>query len=92
MSRQDSTANGIVASAISVHKTLDKFAKKSWKWQKEYSHTSTSQLQISILASTGRVQVTRKRHKNSGVICSGHVFTVYCDVCDTTCCCVLFKC
>ena len=27
-SRQDSTAIGIVASAVSVHKTLDKFAKK----------------------------------------------------------------
>ena len=33
---------------------------ESWKWQLEYGHTSTSQLQTSILASTGRVQVTKK--------------------------------
>ena len=39
---------------------------KSWKWQLEYSHTSTSQLWISTLASTGRVQVTKKCHENSG--------------------------
>ena len=75
-SRQDSTAIGIVASTVSVHKTLDTFAeekkeekkkkKKSWKWQLEYGHTSTSQLRISVLASTGRVQVTKKCHENSG--------------------------
>ena len=40
--------------------------KKSWKWQLEYGHTSTSQLRISVLASTGRVQVTKKCHENSG--------------------------
>ena len=40
--------------------------KKSWKWQLEYGHTSTSQLRISTLASTGRVQVTKKCHENSG--------------------------
>ena len=39
---------------------------KSWKWQLEYGHSSTSQLRISILASTGRVQVTKKCHENSG--------------------------
>ena len=39
---------------------------KSWKWQLEYGHSSMSQLWISILASTGRVQVTKKCHENSG--------------------------
>ena len=39
---------------------------KSWKWQLEYGHSSTSQLRISVLASTGRVQVTKKCHENSG--------------------------
>ena len=40
--------------------------KKSWKWQLEYGYSSTSQLWISTLASTGRVQVTKKCHENSG--------------------------
>ena len=60
-SRQDSTVIGILASTVSVHQNLDKFArekKKKKKCQLEYGHTSTSQLRISILASTGRVQVS----------------------------------
>ena len=66
-SRQDSTAIGIVASTVSVHKTSDTFAKKEEKkLEMEYGHTSTSQLRISVLASTGRVQVTKKCHENSG--------------------------
>ena len=36
------------------------------KWQLEYGHSSTSQLRISVLESTGRVQVTKKCHENSG--------------------------
>ena len=47
-------------------KKREKRKKKSWKWQLEYGHTSTSQLRISILASTGRVEVTKKCHANSG--------------------------
>ena len=51
---------------VSVHKSPNISAeKKSWKWQLEYGHSSTSQLWILILASTGRVQVT-KCHENSG--------------------------
>ena len=61
---------------------------KSWKWQLEYGHSSTSQLRISILASTGSVQVT----KNMRIVVVMLVFIVYCDVCDTTCCCVLLLC
>ena len=73
-SRQDSTTIGIVASTVSVHKTPDKFAKKSWKWQLEYDHISTSQLRISVLASTWRVQVTKKCHENSGgYACGGYI-------------------
>ena len=70
-SRQDSTAIGIVVSTVLVHKTLDTFAeekkgeKKKRKWQLDYGHTSTSQLRISTLASTGRVQVTKKCLENS---------------------------
>ena len=78
-SRQDSTAIGIVASTVSVHKTLDTFAeekkgeKKKRKWQLDYGHTGTSQLRISTLASTARVQVTKKCLENScGYAC------VYC--------------
>ena len=45
----------------------EKKKKKSWKWQLEYGHTShMSQLRISVLASTGRVQVAKKCHENSG--------------------------
>ena len=73
------TVIGIVASTVSVQKTPDKFAKKKKKkrerekkeeeksreWQPAYGHTSTSQLRISVLASTGGVQVTKKCHKST---------------------------
>ena len=39
---------------------------KSWKWQLEYGHSSTSQLRISILALTGRVQVTKCHESSDG--------------------------
>ena len=52
-SRQDATVICTVAFTVSVQKTPDKFAKKSLKWKLEYGNTSTSQLRISVLASTG---------------------------------------
>ena len=75
---------------VSVHKTPDKICGKSWKWQLEYGHSSTSQLRISILA--GRLGEFKRRRSVMRIVVVMLVFIVYCDVCDTTCCCVLLKC
>ena len=53
---------------------------KSWKWQLEYGHSSTSQLRISILASTGRVQVKKKCHENSGGYALCLLYIVMCAI------------
>ena len=53
---------------------------KSQKWQLEYGHSSTSQLWISILASTGRVQVTKKCHENSGGYALCLLYIVMCAI------------
>ena len=53
---------------------------KSWKWQLEYGHPSTSQLRISILASTGRVQVTKKCHEKSGGYALCLLYIVMCAI------------
>ena len=88
-SRQDSTAIGIVASIVSVHKTPDKFAKKvgNGNW-----NTVTP-----IRVSCGyqfwhRLGEFKRRRSVMRIVVAMLVFIVYCDVCDTTCCCVLFKC
>ena len=49
-------------------------------WQLEYGHSSTSQLRISILASTGRVQVTKKCHENSGGYALYLLYIVMCAI------------
>ena len=46
----------------------------------EYGHFNTSQLRISILASTGRVQVTKKRHENSGGYALCLLYIVMCAI------------
>ena len=53
---------------------------KSWKWQLEYGHSSMSQLRISILSSTARVQVTKKCHENSGGYALCLLYIVMCAI------------
>ena len=83
---RDVTSRRDCHSTVSVHKTLDKFAKKVGNGNWNTAIQASCKYQF-----WHRLGEFKWRRSAMRIVVVMLVFIVHCNVCDTTCCCVLFQ-